>query len=327
MIGLIYSIPVTAPRLAIHDRLVDLADATRCRLLVALERQELTVGELAVALQLPQSTVSRHLKILADQGWVDSRAEGTSRWYRRHSALDVDMAQLWDVVRASMISTPISIQDNARIDAVVATRRSKSQAFFAEASADWDALRATMFGPRSDLAAMLALLDPTAVVGDLGCGTGSLAAAVAPHVARVHAIDASSAMLSAAAARLHGHTNVVVQEGTIESLPLANATLDVAILMLVLHHVGDPARALREVRRVLRPGGRVLITDMRPHANELYREQMGHVWLGFDEPQIAAWCRDAGLGSPRYVALPVDAAANGPANGPALFSVVASCSL
>ena len=319
--GCIYSESVTAPRLAIHDRLIDLSDATRCRLLVALERQELTVGELSTALQLPQSTVSRHLKILADQGWVDSRSEGTSRWYRRHSALDADMAQLWDVVRISMISTPVSIQDSARIDAVLASRRTKSQAFFAEAGADWDTLRASMFGPRSDLAALLALLDPTAVVGDLGCGTGTLVASLAPHVARVHAVDASPAMLRAASVRLAGHPNVVVQEGAIESLPLANATLDIAILMLVLHHIADPPRALREVRRVLRPGGRMLLVDMRPHAQELYREQMGHVWLGFDASTIAAWCTDAGFDSPRHVELPVDATVN----GPALFSVVARC--
>jgi ArsR family transcriptional regulator len=299
--------------------LVELADATRCRLLVALERQELTVGELATALQLPQSTVSRHLKILADQAWVDSRAEGTSRWYRRHPSLDPEMVQLWDVVRSSMIMTPVSIQDAARIDAVMASRRTKSQAFFAEASADWDSLRATMFGPRSDLAGTLALLDPTAVVGDLGCGTGALSAALAPHAARVHAVDASPAMLRAASARLAGCPNVVVQEGSIESLPLADAALDIAIVMLVLHHVADPKRALREVRRVLRPGGRVLITDMRPHAHESYREQMGHVWLGFSEDMVASWCREAGFSTTRYVALPVDPNAN----GPSLFSAVA----
>ena len=127
---------MTSPRLAIHDHMVELADATRCRLLSALERQELTVGELATALQLPQSTVSRHLKILADHHWIASRAEGASRWYRRNPSLDADMRALWDIVRVALGSTPASLQDAARIDAVISARRAGTQAFFATASAD-----------------------------------------------------------------------------------------------------------------------------------------------------------------------------------------------
>lgn len=259
---------MTAPRLSIHDHMVELADTTRCRLLVALERQELTVGELALALQLPQSTVSRHLRILADQAWVSSRAEGTSRWYRRNPLLDADMLGLWELVRGAMADTPAALQDEARIEAVVAARRTATQAFFASASAEWDALRTDMFGARADLTAAFALLDPHTVIGDLGCGTGSLSAALAPHVQHVHAIDASSSMLSAASARLSSFENVTVAEGALEALPLETGSLDAAVLMLVLHHVADPTRALREVHRVLRPAGRLLIADMRPHAHE-----------------------------------------------------------
>lgn len=310
---------MTAPRLSIHDRMVELADTTRCRLLAALERQELTVGELAQALQLPQSTVSRHLKILADQVWIASRAEGASRWYRRNPRLDADMLGLWELVRSAMADTPAALQDAARIEAVVASRRTVTQAFFATASAEWDALRTGMFGARADLAAAFALLDRQLIVGDLGCGTGSLSAALAPHVGHVHAIDASPAMLTAAASRLAGFGNVSVEEGALESLPLSDGVLDVAILMLVLHHVSDPVRALREVHRVLRPGGRVLIGDMRPHAHERFREQMGHVWLGFAEPTLQEWLHEAGFVQPRYVPLPVDT----DASGPALFSCTA----
>ena len=310
---------MTSPRLAIHDRMVELADATRCRLLSALERQELTVGELATSLQLPQSTVSRHLKILADQDWIASRAEGASRWYRRNPRLDADMRALWEIVRSAIGSTPASLQDAARIDAVISARRAGTQAFFATASAEWDALRSDMFGARADLSAALALLDESLVVGDLGCGTGALAAALAPHVSHVHAIDASPAMLSAASSRLASYSNVTLSEGTLEALPLGDASLDAAVLMLVLHHVVDPQRALRDVRRVLRPNGRLLIADMRPHAQERYREQMGHVWLGFDELELTAWLRDAGFTAVRYVPLPVDP----DATGPALFSATA----
>ena len=307
---------MAAARLPIHDRMLELADATRCRLLAALERQELTVGELVTALRLPQSTVSRHLKVLADEGWVQARAEGASHWYRRHPALGDEREGLWRLVRSAWEPTPAARQDAARIDAVLTSRRSATQAFFATASAEWDALRTSLFGARADLAALPALFDPQWIVGDLGCGTGMLSAVLAPHVAHVQAVDASPAMLAAAAARLGRLPNVTVTEGALEALPLADASLDVAILMLVLHHVADPARALAEVHRVLRPAGRLLLVDMQPHAEERYREQMGHVWLGVPPETLAGWLASAGFEGGHYVPLPTDAHAT----GPALFS-------
>ena len=310
---------MTQPRLSIHERLAELADATRCRLLLAVERQELTVGELCSALQLPQSTVSRHLKILADEAWVTSRADGASRWYRLSPTIDAEAASLWQLVRAPLLETPNTAQDLARIDAVLSARRQRSEAFFATASEEWDTLRTNLFGARADLMAALALLEPTWIVGDLGCGTGGLSAALAPHVAHVHAVDASAAMRAAAHARLDRLSNVTVHQGALEALPLADASLDVAVLLLVLHHVADPLRALREVRRVLRPGGRILIADMRAHLRAEYQQQMGHVWLGFDAPTLDQWLMDAGFTGLRYTPLPVDP----DAEGPALFTAIA----
>lgn len=304
---------MTSTRLSIHDRLAELADATRCRLLLALERQELTVGELCSALQLPQSTVSRHLRILAVEGWVSSRAEGASRWYRQAAGLDDESQQLWTLVRAPMVATSAVAKDMARVDALLASRRARSEAFFASTGAEWDAMRTSLFGARADLGAALALLDPTMVIGDLGCGTGSLTASLAPHVAHVHAIDGSPAMLLAARARLTGIDNVTVTEGVLESLPLPAHSLDAAVLLLVLHHVADPVRVLAEARRVLRPNGRLLIADMRAHAHEEYRQQMGHVWLGFDADALSTWLEVAGFTGARYVPLPVDPEATGPA--------------
>ena len=233
--------------------------------------------------------------------------------------LDPAMLGLWELVRGAMADTPAAVQDAARIDAVLASRRAVTQAFFATASAEWDALRTEMFGARADLTAAFALLSPDLVVGDLGCGTGALSAALAPHVRHVHAVDASPAMLASARTRLAAFPNVQVDEGALEALPLYDGVLDVAVLMLVLHHVSDPVRALREVHRVLRPGGRVLIGDMRPHTHERYREQMGHVWLGFDDHTLQDWLHEAGFVQPRYVPLPVDT----DASGPALFSCTA----
>ncbi len=312
---------MTAPaRSLVHDRLATLADATRCRLLLALDRHELMVGELALALQLPQSTVSRHLRVLADAGWTASRAEGAIRWYSLDPVLDEHARDLWSVVRASVEGTPAAALDTERVDAVIAARRSRSEAFFADAADGWDATRTQLYGVRSDLAALLALADPRWTVGDLGCGTGTLAAALAPMVDQVIAVDASPAMLASARARTAACTNVQVRDGTLEALPIADRSLDLALCLLVLHHVAEPLRVLREARRALRPGGRLLISDMRPHDREEYRQQMGHVWLGFDADTLMAWCEQADFIGMRLVPLPVDPTVQ----GPALFALTAT---
>jgi SAM-dependent methyltransferase len=310
----------TALRPLVHDRLATLADATRCRLLFALDGRELMVGELGHALQLPQSTVSRHLRVLADAGWTTSRAEGATRWYALDPTLDVEGRELWQVVRGALAATPAATQDTARVQAVIAARRARSAAFFADAASDWERTREVLFGARPDLHLLAALACPAWTVGDLGCGTGALAVTLAPHVARVIAVDASPAMLAAARARAAGCSNVEVRDGTLEALPIAAGTLDLAVAALVLHHVAEPVGVLREARRALRDGGRLLVLDMRAHAREEYRHQMGHVWLGFDPAALHHWCTLAGFTDVRQVDLPADPSVS----GPALFALTAT---
>jgi ArsR family transcriptional regulator len=173
-------------------------------------------------------------------------------------------------------------------------------------------MRAEMFGQRSDLIALLALLDERWTIGDLGCGTGQLAASLAPFVARIIAVDDSAAMLSAARKRLSGSGNVTLERGRLESLPIDDGALDAAIFFLVLHYVEDPAAALAEAARALRPGGKLLITDMTPHDREEYRRTMGHVWQGFSAEQITGWLEDAGFEGVRHHILPADPAVKGP---------------
>jgi ArsR family transcriptional regulator len=288
-----------------------LGDATRSRLLLALDRHELTVGELCQVLQLPQSTVSRHLKILADEGWVVSRAEGTSRQYSL-APLDAAARRLWHLVRDQVGDAVTAAHDRERLRSVLADRRVRSQEFFSTSAGQWDALREELFGRRADLLALPALLDEEWTIGDLGCGTGQLAAALAPFVRRVVAVDASRQMLAAARRRLADVENVELRQGELEALPLDDATLDAAVLALVLHYVVEPAKALAEARRVLRPGGRLLVVDMLPHAREEYRQQMGHVWPGFAEAQLGGWLADAGFARVRWRALPADPQAKGP---------------
>lgn len=295
------------------DRLSALADPTRSRLLLLLDRHELTVGELCTALQLPQSTVSRHLKTLADEGWVTARAEGTSRRYAMPgAALDAGARRLWHLVRDQVGATPSARNDLSRAERVLLERRSTSQAFFSSGAGQWDRVRGELYGSRADLAPLAALLDPEWVVADLGAGTGQTTAALAPYVGRVIAVDESTAMLAAARRRLADHENVEVRSGSLEDLPIEAASVDAAILSLVLHFVVDPTAVIAEAARVLRRHGRLLIVDMLPHERDEYRATMGHLWLGFDEGQLTAWLGDAGLADVRIVPLPPDPHAKGP---------------
>jgi ArsR family transcriptional regulator len=298
----------------ILDRLAPLADTTRSRLLLLLDRHELTVSELCGVMQLPQSTVSRHLKTLADSGWVASRAEGTSNLYMMtRDELDAPARRLWLLVREQVGPTPAAVQDQRRLQSTLAERRTKSQEFFSSSTGRWDRLRDELFGDRFHLSAVAAFADSSWVIGDLGCGTGPVALALAPFVARVVAVDGSAAMLQAARRRLQGLDNIDLRRGELEALPIDDTRLDAAVLMLVLHHVPEPSRALAEAVRVLKPGGRLLLVDMLPHDRESYRHQMGHVWLGFSEENTKHLLSQAGFEQTRIAPLPPDARAKGPA--------------
>jgi ubiquinone/menaquinone biosynthesis C-methylase UbiE len=298
---------------AIHDHLASLADTTRSRILQLLDRHELTVSELCGIMQLPQSTVSRHLKALADSGWIAARTEGTSHLYTMtRDELHPAARRLWLLVREQVGPSPAAAHDQRRLHAALAERRTKSQEFFSSSAGQWDRLRDELFGARFHLAALAALAEPDWVVGDLGCGTGQVSASIAPFVARVVAVDASAAMLQAAKKRLQGFDNIDLRRGELEALPIDDARVDAATLMLVLHHVPEPERALAEVARVLKPGGRAVIVDMLPHDRESYRQQMGHVWLGFSDDHLRRILSESGFEDVRIVVLPPDARSKGP---------------
>jgi SAM-dependent methyltransferase len=304
----------------ILDHMTALSDPTRCRMLMLLEKQELTVSELCAVLQMPQSTVSRHLKTLSDDDWVTSRRDGTSRFYSMPvDDLDSGAKRLWPIIREQVASTAGASQDDRRLRGVLTRRRAKSQEFFATAAGGWDHLRGELFGDEFFLWAVLGLIDPALVVGDLGCGTGQLTETVAPYVRRVISVDGSNDMLDAARHRLGGAKNVELRQGELENLPIDSGELDVAMLSLVLHYSPSPARALSEVGRVVRKGGRVLVVDMLPHDREEYQQQMGHVWLGFSDKQISRFLNGAGFGDVRVRMLPADP----DAKGPALFAAIA----
>ena len=302
---------LTAP--PILERISVLGDETRARILALLEVSEFTVSELCAALQTPQPTVSRHLRTLASEGWVEARTEGRNRHYRLSTDLDAASSSLWALVRSQVDELGSWARDRERALRVLEERRLRATEYFARSAKQWDEIRVELFGSATGLAPLLGLLDPTWVVADLGVGTGALAARLAPFVGSVVGFDRSEEMLTAARARLADSPNVELRQAELEALPIPSGSVDLAVLALVLHYTVDPPAVLREARRILRPGGRAVLLDMRLHdRGDRLAEEMGHVWPGFAPSAMESWLLDAGFETARIHPLPPDPNASGP---------------
>ncbi len=295
-------------------RLDALADETRLRLLALLARHELGVAEIREVVQLPQSTVSRHLKVLSERGWISSRRQGTANLYRmRGSELEPAAAGLWELAKAEAAASADARQDALRAEALLARRRDASDAFFADTASRWSDLRRESYGEHFVAFALAALLPAEWCVADLGCGTGEVAGELAPRVKRVIGIDRSPAMLDAARRSLAGHANVELREGTLEEIPISDASVDAALTLLVLTYVPDLTRALAEARRVLKPGGRLVVVDLVRHEREDFRLAFEHLHPGFEPDELARAMKAAGLIHVSHRMLPPEPEAKGPA--------------
>jgi ubiquinone/menaquinone biosynthesis C-methylase UbiE/DNA-binding transcriptional ArsR family regulator len=298
-----------------------LADGTRLRLLRLLERHELGVVDLCDVLQLPQSTVSRHLKVLGDQKWVKGRREGTTRLYRTIlDELDPAARKLWLVAREQTDEWSTVRQDQMRLQRRLHAREMDSQTFFAGAAAEWDRLRSELYGERFSTAAMLALLPGDLVVADLGCGTGNLAVELAGNVKQVIGVDNSTAMLKAAKKRTAGFGNVDLRKGELSALPIDSGSCDAALMVLALTYAPEPEMAVREMARILKPDGRAALVDLLPHDRDEFRRQMGQMSLGLEPQSVERMMGVAGFEKVTTRSLPPEA----DVKGPALF--IASCS-
>lgn len=295
-------------------RLETLADPARLRLLHLLADQELTVSELGDVLQLPQSTVSRHLKLLAEQGWVVSRAERTANFYRMANGELPETAQrLWELAAAETRDWSALAHDRLRLSRRLAKRSGEGKAFFAGVAGEWERLRTELYGARFTELALHALLPSDWVVADLACGSGAVALSLAPWVRRVVAVDHSREMLAAARKRGASTKNVDWKQGELEALPIADGACDAAVMLLALTHVDEPANAVAEMARVVRPGGRAVVVDLLRHDREAFRRQMGQLRAGFEAGELAELLVTAGFGAVRCAPLPAEPEAKGPA--------------
>jgi ArsR family transcriptional regulator len=282
-----------------HPETIDLfkalADEVRLRLVRALLTAELSVAELVEVLNLPQSTVSRHLKPLRDCALVETRREGTSVYYRKGAA--ITQTGLASVLDSELARLGTSRDDALAVKRVLEQRRQRSREFFekmagkygemTQPGGGWPALAA-------GLAAGFAGLD----VVDLGAGEGNLALLLARFAGSVTAVDQSGAMLREVRARAKdaGVGSVVkVCEADLESLPLKDQTADVVMMSQALHHAAQPPTAIAEAARILRKNGRLIVLDLVKHDQDWAREQWADQWLGFDEKELRSWMTGAGL--------------------------------
>lgn len=294
------------------NRLAAVSDPLRARMLAILAQEELAVGELTKVLQLPQSTVSRHLKVLESSGWVERRTEGT-RSHVRFIEHGSDIQQtLWNAVLHEVCDTPEVVADRLRLTAIIAARATDSRTFFGQIHEGWDSVRRDLFGDGFLLPTLLGLVDPNLVVADLGCGTGGAVALLAPHLKRVIGVDREQKMLDIAAQRTAAAHNIELRCGRVTELPLPDDSVDATLCMLVLHHVEDTETALAEMARVLRPTGRAVVLDMVAHNRAEYRASMGHVHQGFDPDVLAADAARVGLRTVRMTPLPPSLDAQAP---------------
>ncbi len=171
-----------------------------------------------------------------------------------------------------------------------------SSEYFQQVAGQWDSLRGGFFGEEVRRAAFAkAYLRSEMVAADVGAGTGVMAAGLAPLVRQVHVIDGSPAMLEVARKNLAAFDNVEYHLADGQSLPFPDSSLDAVFANMYLHHCPDPLAAMREMARVLKPGGRLVITDADAHNHTWMREEMADVWLGFEREQMRAWFQEAGL--------------------------------
>ena len=272
-----------------------LGEAVRLRLLRVLARERLNVTELTAVLGLAQSGISRHLGLLRDAGLVAEDPAGGFTYYRLDPrAAQGPLAGLWEHLQdqfAAAAGSPAARQDDARLQEVLRLRRENFETHGTDSGQlvpgrSWAAWARALghLLPRLDLA-------------DLGCGDGYLAIEAGRWAGRVYAVDRSAAVLqrARALARKHGVTNITWKRGEIERVPLPDASVDVALLSQALHHAADPERALAEAVRILRPGGRALLLDLRPHDQGWVKDRLGDQWLGFSDDALASLLRRAGL--------------------------------
>lgn len=278
------------------DSLKVLSDSTRLRLLALLLREELSVAELQEILGMGQSRISSQLALLRQAGFVTDRRDGKRAFYSLRADLPERQLALLRAACESVADLPEPIEDRENLDRTLHKRSQQSEQYFNLIAGklgknycpgrSWEAL------------GHLALrLVPEITVADLGAGEGLVSQLLARRAKQVWCIDNSPAMIEAGTglAKKNGLDNVTYKLGDIEAVPLPEKSVDLAILSQALHHASRPQTAVDEAFRILKPGGQLLILDLKEHDFEKAHELYGDTWLGFKESTLHGFLKKAGF--------------------------------
>lgn len=282
------------------ETLKALADPCRLRLVAVLLSGEFTVQELTGIMRMGQSRISRHLKILTDAGVLSVKRQGTWSYYRVGGESRF-FAAIRSAIEQGVEALPERSGDLAAVAAVLEERRRRSQEFFDRHARQWDDLARTLLPVPDYREQLLALVPRGGTVAEIGIGTGGLLSALAARAERVIGVDHSIAMLEETRRRLAlaGLAAIELRLGEMTHLPLPDKGADYAVLNMVLHHAADPPAVLREIGRVLSPGGVLVLADLARHEREWVRERLADQWLGFGEKELKEWLKEAGFGEVR----------------------------
>lgn len=267
-----------------------LADESRLRLLLLLEKEELSVAELQEILSMGQSRISTHLSQLKQAGLVQDRKLGKNSLYRFTGE------QLADLLHAAGSEISEAADDSKALDLVLHKRQDKMRAYFDELAGKFGRNYVPGRSWKS-LAEMLLQLMPPMVIADLGAGEGTFSQLLAQRAEHVIAVDNSAKMVEFGAqlARENGIANLEYRRGDLETPPIDDASVDLAFFSQSLHHALHPQRAVEAAFRILKPGGRIVILDLKRHTFEEARDLYADTWLGFSEVEIKGFLERAGF--------------------------------
>ena len=274
-----------------------LADPSRLRILLLVEREELSVAELQEILGMGQSRISTHLAQLKNAGLVEDRRNGKSILYRlKHGIQSNGFAEMLGVLRQAAAEIPEAGEDSEALRLALRRRQDQMRAYFDELAGKFG--RNYVPGRSwQGLAETLLTLMPPMVIADLGAGEGTFSQLLARRSKKVIAVDNSEKMVEYGRelAQKHGVKNLEYRKGDIEEVPIKDATVDLAFFSQALHHAQHPERAVAEAWRILKPGGRIVVLDLLRHSYEEARELYADLWLGFTEVEVTRFLRQAGF--------------------------------
>lgn len=274
------------------------AEPTRLRILALCRQGELTVSELMHILGQSQPRVSRHLKLLCDAGLLDRFQEGS--WVFHRAVHDGKGAEILAVLAELIPANDTTLARDARMLAEIKRdRAAQAAAYFRTNAIAWNEVRSLHVDDHEVETAVLDMLPEYGIEAllDVGTGTGRMLEVLAPRIQTGLGIDASRDMLAVARSHLDhgGFHHCQVRQADMYRTPLRDAAYDAAVIHQVLHFADDPAAAIAETARVLRPGGVLLVADFAPHSLEQLRREHEHRRLGFTDREMAEWLTDAGL--------------------------------